>query len=72
MTKCLDCDKIANFNYVGEKNGLYCFRHKLENMVYMKNKKYQYEGVKSYQISIMKMNQKQFIVQNTNRKYGQY
>jgi len=28
-----DCDKRPNFNYEGEKGGIYCFEHKKENMI---------------------------------------
>ncbi len=39
MVKCLDCDKRAYFNLPTEKNGLYCFTHKKENMINVINKK---------------------------------
>ena len=25
-----DCEKISSFNYINEKNPLYCFKHKLK------------------------------------------
>ena len=25
--KCLKCDKLAGFNHIGEKNGIYCKTH---------------------------------------------
>ena len=31
-----DCEKNASFNYKNEKNGIYCFKHKLKNMVNVK------------------------------------
>ena len=27
-----DCEKISSFNYINEKNPLYCFKHKLKNI----------------------------------------
>jgi len=35
----LNCDKRAYFNYTGKKRGLYCAKHKKENMIDIKNKK---------------------------------
>jgi hypothetical protein len=37
--KCIKCDKIPNYNYPGEKTGLYCLVCKLYGMVDVKNKK---------------------------------
>ena len=34
-----DCKKYSIFNYEGEKEGIYCFEHKKEKMIDVKNKK---------------------------------
>ena len=34
-----DCEKISSFNYKNEKNPLYCFKHKLKNMLNVKKKR---------------------------------
>jgi hypothetical protein len=39
MVKCKDCDKIPVFNLLNEKLGVYCSKHKKENMVNVKDKK---------------------------------
>jgi len=31
--KCLDCNTRPNFNFENEKQGIYCFTHKKENMI---------------------------------------
>ena len=31
-----DCEKNASFNYKNEKDPIYCFKHKLKNMVNVK------------------------------------
>ena len=31
-----DCEKNSCFNYKDKKNGIYCFKHKLKNMVNVK------------------------------------
>ena len=31
-----DCEKNACFNYENEKNGIYCYKHKLKNMINIK------------------------------------
>ena len=36
---CKNCNKIANYNFINEKYGLYCKDHKLNDMVDVKNKK---------------------------------
>ena len=37
--KCLECTKIPSFNLEGERTGLYCFIHKKDGMIDMKNKR---------------------------------
>ena len=32
-----DCEKNASFNYEKEKNPIYCYKHKLKNMINVKN-----------------------------------
>jgi hypothetical protein len=41
MDKCKfeNCDKYSSFNYQNEKSGMYCFKHKLDDMVDVKHKK---------------------------------
>jgi hypothetical protein len=34
-----DCDKTANFNLPSENYGIYCSKHKKENMIDVKHKK---------------------------------
>jgi len=38
MCNFKDCKILPSFNYENEKNGLYCAKHKLENMIDIKNK----------------------------------
>ena len=33
MAKCLECDTRASYNKESEKVGIYCFKHKKEDMV---------------------------------------
>ena len=40
------CKTIPNYNYEGEKTALYCSKHKLDNMIDIKNKKCQEKGCK--------------------------
>ena len=34
-----NCSKHPCFNYINKKNGIYCFDHKLENMINVQRKK---------------------------------
>ena len=36
---CLECDVKANWNYIGETQGIYCSNHKKDGMVDLQNKK---------------------------------
>ena len=44
--RCLfdECDKIAGFNYIGEKGGKYCAKHKKDNMIDIKHKRCLFDG----------------------------
>lgn len=39
MCKESNCKKRPNYNFINETIGLYCFTHKIENMVDIKSKK---------------------------------
>ena len=43
----LNCKKQPNYNLEGETKGLYCFSHKKEEMIDVKNKKCNEEGCKT-------------------------
>ena len=46
MTKCHEenCNKIPSFNLQNETKGLYCSKHKLENMINIRSKRCIYEN----------------------------
>jgi hypothetical protein len=41
--KCLSCNKKSLYNYKGETDILYCYEHKLENMINLRNPRCIYE-----------------------------
>jgi hypothetical protein len=43
----INCKKQSIYNLEGETKGLYCFRHKKEGMIDVKNKKCNEEGCKT-------------------------
>jgi hypothetical protein len=63
VSKCKNekCNKIPNYNYESENVGIYCNKHKLENMIDVKNKKCIYKDCNT----ISNYNYK-------NEKYGIY
>lgn len=42
--RCLDCTKVACFNYIGQKKGIYCNDHKKETMINLYFRKCKHSG----------------------------
>lgn len=68
--KCcyINCDKRPNFGHPGQKQSLYCQKHKLEGMIDVKNQRCKFEHCDKHASYNFATETKKYSAQNIKRK----